>query len=277
MINRIQNRLEQLMAFQCKSRLRVTESNSVPKEARSVMEEGYLDADNLRRSLAALREEQRLAQNLFSRRNKFFEDWETRKLPEPPEVPLLLLADSWKDIEQLSTKIMQLEHAIRELLQRYRFPDGRPLPAIALGQYQDGQITIYNPVLAKVADDFAVSKDRLIHLMLVYFLTAGIAHIGLDADNQTWDTWPQADPMLRDAIYTYYTFCYAEKHDATLLDVLQLWLKHRPDGNPQWVELKDFPREQVRTAFICLRKHKTASWQQLLDLLGSLSALDAGC
>lgn len=275
MINRIQSRLEHLMALQCKARLKVSESNSVPKEARPVMEEGYPEADNLRRSLAAIREEQRLAQNLLGRRSKYLEDWETRKLPEPPEVPLQLLADSWKDIEDSLTKISQIETTIRDLLQRYRFPDGRPLPAAALGQYQDGQITIYNPVLAKVADDFSISKDRLQHLILVYFLAAGIAHTGLDADNQAWDSLPQADPMLRDALYTYYTFCYAEKYDVTLLGVLQLWLKHRQEANNQWIELKDYHREQVRTAFIFLRKQKTASWQQFLDLLGTVATLNS--
>lgn len=274
MINRIQSRLEHLMALQCKARLRVAESTSLPKEARPVMEEGYLEADNLRRSLAALREEQRMVQNLLGRRSKYFEDWETRKLPEPPEVPLQLLADSWKDIENVTTKITQVENTIRDLLQRYRFPEGRPLPAAALGLYQDGQITIYSPVLTKVANDFAISKDRLQHLLFVYFLAAGIAHTGLDADNQTWDTLHQADPMLRDAICTYYTYCYAEKFDVTLLGVLHLWLKHRLEANNQWVELKDYNREQVRTAFIFLRKQKTASWQQFLDLLGTVSTLD---
>jgi len=274
MINRIQSRLEHLMALQCKVRLKVLESNSVPKEAKPVMEEGYLEADNLRRCLAALREEQRLVQNLLTRRSKYLEDWETRKLPEPPELPLQLLSDSWKDIEDALTKISEIENTIRELLHRYRFPDGRPLPAAALGQYQDGQITIYNPVLTKVANDFAVSRDRLQHLILVYFLAAGIAHAGLDADNQAWDSLNHADPMLGDALYTYYTYCYAEKYDVTLLSILHLWLKHRQEANDQWIELKDYHREQVRTAFIFLRKQKSASWQQFLDLLGSVASLD---
>lgn len=273
MPNRIQPRLEGLMALRCRARLQVAETGVIPREARSVMEDGYLETENLRRALANLREEQRTAQALLARRGKHLEDWETRRLPEPPEIPVKLLVDSRRDLEETLQKIQSAESSAMDFFRRYRFPEGRPLPAEALGCYRDGQVTLYSTVLIKAADDFALGIDRLRQLVLVYFLSAGVAHTGLDADSRSWDIWSQAEAALIDALATYYTYCYAEKYDTALLNVLQLWLEHRCEGNQQWTELRSYSKEAVRTALIIIRQEPAATWPRYLELISSLGAL----
>lgn len=251
----------------------MNESSAVPKEAKPVMEEGYLEGENLRRSLAVLRDAQNKAHILLGRRSRYLEEWVGGILPEPPEIPLQLLADSMKDIEESLNAVESKEVDVKQLFGRYRFPAGRPVPALALGLYGDGRITIYEPVLAKVAQLFSLSYDRLRHLALVYFLAQAILHLGYDGDQRMWDNYQQAEPALTDGLANYYAYNYASKYDVTLLEAFQLWQQYRQEGNSEWTDMCNFGREQVRSALVLIRQEQQPTWLSFTDLLDSIATL----
>ncbi|HEX3031266.1 MAG TPA: hypothetical protein VHS59_03370 [Bacillota bacterium] len=273
MLSRVQNRLETLTGLRCKARLKLLECPGTPREAKPVLEEGYLEADNLRRTLLSLREAHFSLQALWLRRAKYLEEWQSRVLPEPPEIPLNLLKDSRLDLEASMTSLDQQETRVSELFSRYRFPRGRPLPVTALGKYSDGEITLYMPVLWKVSQLLSVSPDRFCQVALVYFALQGILQLGLDGDQGVWATYSQADPQLLDALSSFYTVLYGEKYDHTLLPIFNLWQQFRQEGNPGWQQLQAFRREQVRSALILIRSEPDPTWVLFQEFLNRVAQL----
>lgn len=251
----LQASIENLLSLSCPTQIKIKDARSIPKEAEPLLAEAYLDPEELRKKISELQNNQVELQNLLRRRNNFFHDWlRGSRLPEPSSNPKTLLTDSREDIEALWKKCCEIEETIHTLLERERYPEGRPCSWEALGNYKNETIILHSTVIKKASEEYGYPLESLEHLALTHFTIRAVAHQGLDADGNSWHPqgWNQGE--LLSTLALYFSDLYIERFAPQLTTTLKQWLAQCQIDISDYLYLANYSREVIKSSFIFLRK-----------------------
>lgn len=132
--------------------------------------------------------------------------------------------------------------------------------------YHDHNVEIYYLPLIIFSNLKNINTEFLFVVVLAHEIAHAFHHIGLDNDNLSWHSMPEADINIKEGLAQYYTERFVEEYSINFPS-LMLCYKSLLDSqsgpylvHEEWIKM--FKKEHVKLAFLQTRRNNIISYEK---------------
>jgi len=253
--------------------VRFEESLEVPRGAEELMRGFYRHPDRVKKGFQNLHLETASMLELLLPRRSRLREW-AEALPERPKEAKLFLKETGEEINKRQERLLQVERQLLEELEDSSADDIFPLPLSAFGSLsvKEPAVKVYLRPLGRLAEIAELNPEQLRQAVRVHFLFLLLLVGGQDLDGRSYSRNP--DDSALHLIATVYTWRYLKRQSLELLHCYQEWLRAWGGKRPPQALLGEGGAEKLRAAMVFWRRSASLSWEDSLEIVGRLEAID---